>query len=79
MYADNRTIYCFAFFNQLLFVIMSLVVVFMIMCWFCYLAMQSLKRENDRMYLVSYFAAITGIAALVVSVITLIVAIFQNG
>lgn len=67
------------FFNQLLCVIMSLVVVIMIMCWFCYLAMQSLKRENDRMYLVSYFAAITGIAALVVSVITLIVAIFQNG
>jgi hypothetical protein len=67
----------FAFFaNQLLFFTMSFTVVLAIMFSFCYLAMQSLKRENDRAYLVSYFSAITGIAALVVSAITLVVTIF---
>lgn len=64
---------------QLLFFTMSFAVVLAIMFSFCYLAMQSLKRENDRAYLVSYFSAITGIAALVVSAITLIVTILQNG
>lgn len=38
---------------------------------FCYSAMQSLKQEKDRNYLVSYYSAITGIAALVVSIVTL--------
>ena len=39
---------------------------------FCYLAMQSLRQEKDRNYLVSYFSAITGIAALVVSIVMLL-------
>ena len=66
------------FSSQLLFFTMSFTVVLAIMFSFCYLAMQSLNRENDRAYLVSYFSAITGIAALVVSSITLVVTILQN-
>lgn len=64
------------FLNKLLFTTMALTVVFLILFCFCYLAMKSLKNEKDRAYLVSYFSAITGIVALVVSAITLVVTRF---
>lgn len=70
--------FIFAYFSSsILFLKMVFVVVLTILFSFCYLAMQSLKHESDRAYLVSYFSAITGIAALVVSAISLIVTMNQ--
>lgn len=66
------------FSNQLVFFTMSFTLVLTMMFSFCYLAMQSLKRENDRTYLVSYFSAITGMAALVVSALALVITLVQN-
>lgn len=47
-----------------------------VMLKFCWFARIYIRQEYDRAFLVSYFSAITGIAALIVSVITLIVTIY---
>lgn len=65
-------VYTFIF-SSTQFTAMALVILFVIILVFCYLAMQALKHETDRAYLVSYFSAITGIVALVVSVVALFV------
>ena len=56
-----------------LLVSMLLTAFFIIGLAFCRLAMKAVSYEKDRAYLVAYFSAITGIAALVVSVVALVV------
>ena len=61
--------------NQTLLFALSIALILIILFDFCWIAKKSLNSEKDRTFLVSYFSAITGIAALVVSVIALVVSL----
>jgi len=70
------SVFLYAFlFNKALLFALSIALVLIVLFGFCCIAKKSLNTENDRTYLVSYFSAITGIAALVVSVIALVVSL----
>ena len=54
---------------------LSIALILVVLFVFCWTAKKSLDDETDRAFLVSYFSAITGIVALVVSVIALVLSL----